>query len=130
GEILRAHARTGAIRESQDLGLHARVLVQIGEEGFFGADRFLIPLRHHRALVDTRRALAHALRIAAEDGPQRRVRRDAQLAERAQVRVFAPFAELAPEPWKASYRQRIEHGAQVLRGDHGQPVWFLEVGGD
>ena len=69
-----------------------RVVGEVGEEGFLGADRLLVPLGHHRPFVDAGRALAHALRVAAEDRPQHGIGRRAQLPERGEARGLDAFA--------------------------------------
>ena len=58
----------------------------------------------------------HALRVPAEDRPEHRVRCGAQLAERGDARGLDALAELAAEAGQAAYRERIEHGVQVVGG--------------
>ena len=130
GEILRAHARAGAIGEPQHLGTHARVICQVVEEGLFGADRFFVPLGHHRAVIDARGALAHALRIPPEDRPQHRVRRAAQLPEGVQAGGFDTLAQLAAEARQAPQAQRVQHRPQGVQRDDGEPVGFFQFGCD
>ena len=120
----------GAIGETQHLGLHARVVGEVGEEGFLGADGFLVPLGHHRPLVDAGRAFAHALRIAAEDRPQHRIRRMRSWPSVARPAASTRSPNFRPRPG----RRRTDSGSStafmLAVVTHREPVGLFEIRGD
>ena len=91
-----------------------RVIGEIAEEGLLRADRFLVPLRHHRPLVDARGAFAHALRSRG----RRSATAAASGASRSAPSVAMPAAStrspsLRPRPGRRRTLERIEQRAQV-----------------
>ena len=103
-QVLGAHAGTGEIGQARKLGVQMRGVGDVDVESIFGADRFVFELGVHLALVDTCGAVAHALGIAAEDRPELRIGRGAQLPERADAERFDPRARLCRRGREAGAR--------------------------
>ena len=108
-----------------------RVIGEIAEEGFLGADRLLVPLGHHRAVRRCRRrARACVASRGRRSATARRPARRAAAPSVASPAASTRSPSLRPRPG----RRRTESGsstrAHVAGVDHREPVGLLQVGGD
>src|SRR6185437_11258021 len=104
----------GEVRQPGELRFEPARVADVHREGVLRAQGLLLEVGLHRTVVDAGGALAHPRRIAAEEWPENLIARRPQLAQGPQPRGLHFFAELAPEPRQAPYRQRIEHPADEL----------------
>ena len=113
GEILRAHARAGAVGEPQYLGAACVRGREVCREGLLGADGFLVPLGHHRALVDARRRVracaANRGRRCGHSTASGAVRSSSERVRCRPPRRFSPV--LRPRPG----RRRTDNGSSTAR---------------
>ena len=96
-------------------------------ERLLGADGFLLAIRLHRPVIDSRRQRAHGLAMLAEGAPQDRLRRPAQVAEGVDAGCLDTGQRLLPDAVEPADGQGIENGVHIVRPEPAQSVGLAKV---